>query len=293
MEKIRKCKICAQQFIGKTNAKYCSGNCHHKATLAEYYTRLREKQCKYCGQQFSGRLHERICGQCKGTRHVATTKEKPLLCPRCKTNQIDVITVITLHKRPRYGCRLCNECKEQSRKNIQERMKSNQNPAIQIHGRKKIIHRDKVKTAIQRSLRMTINNPMYKPEVKAKVALTRALHPSAYPKGQKHKLWKGLRDKAQTIRSRLYLIWTKPILIRDNFTCCKCGKTKCRLEVHHIKPTFREILNMYLAEKDINNLSYEEFEILSTKIEKFHQDGMVLGITYCVNCHKEVDSRRR
>ncbi len=28
----------------------------------------------------------------------------------------------------------------------------------------------------------------------------------------------------------------KAVLLRDNFTCMECGKFKCRLEVHHIKP---------------------------------------------------------
>jgi hypothetical protein len=53
--------------------------------------------------------------------------------------------------------------------------------------------------------------------------------------------------------------WRLSVLERDLFTCQKCGKSGCKLQVHHIK-------------------SYKDYPELRTKTDN--------GITLCIDCHK-------
>ena len=76
------------------------------------------------------------------------------------------------------------------------------------------------------------------------------------------------------------------------FTCTDCKKTQCRLEVHHLTP-FKDILNIFLDGRVLSELTDEEFEKLSYEIEQYHKDRKVDGITYCIECHKKHDARRR
>ncbi len=176
-------------------------------------------------------------------------------------------------------------------------MRSDQNPKIKKFGRKEIISEEEKRKISEEKKRKTVermknNNPMFNKEVVKKVKETKIKNNKPTKRGPNHKSWKGNRDKTQVIRSRLYKIWILPILERDNFTCQDCGKTKCRLEVHHIKP-FREILEDFLNGKILNNFNDNELEKLSIEIEDFHKNGNVEGITYCVDCHKKHDDRRR
>ena len=88
----------------------------------------------------------------------------------------------------------------------------------------------------------------------------------------------------------MYKAWIRPILERDDFTCCKCGSVGGRLEVHHISPTFQNIVEKILNGRIMDLLSYEEFERVNDQIIEEHKNA--IGITYCVSCHKKVDFQR-
>jgi hypothetical protein len=57
-----------------------------------------------------------------------------------------------------------------------------------------------------------------------------------------------------------YADWRLSVMERDLFTCQNCGKTACKLQVHHIKP-------------------YKDYPELRTDTSN--------GITLCVECHKK------
>jgi 5-methylcytosine-specific restriction endonuclease McrA len=54
--------------------------------------------------------------------------------------------------------------------------------------------------------------------------------------GENNNHWKGGISKENNIvrGSSEYREWRKKVFVRDNFTCCKCGKRGGNLEAHHI-----------------------------------------------------------
>jgi len=100
--------------------------------------------------------------------------------------------------------------------------------------------------------------------------------------GKDHPTWK--EEKKQnlnnTIRhSQKYKEWRLMIYGRDMFTCQKCKRRGIYLEAHHIIPLSKLI-------KD-NKLNYDNFN----KCEKLW--NLDNGITYCSECHSEIDKKRR
>ena len=86
--------------------------------------------------------------------------------------------------------------------------------------------------------------------------------------GEKCPAWKGGITPVNTkIRNSIqYRLWRESVFARDNWVCQKCDKRGGDLEAHHIK-------------------SFADFPELRFAIDN--------GITYCVGCHKAVDSYRR
>jgi len=111
----------------------------------QYYKALYNKSCKYCGRDFQGRKQQVICSKCEGTRKIVKEKKKLLYCPVCRKNITGYKIVQTLHKAKLFSRGMCKDCKEISRAKIVERMKSDENPAIKIHGRKPIWGRKRVR----------------------------------------------------------------------------------------------------------------------------------------------------
>lgn len=94
-------------------------------------------------------------------------------------------------------------------------------------------------------------------------------------------------------RKHMYLIWTRPIMERDKFTCQKCGKTK-ELEVHHIKP-FRQIFKESIEETKLIIEQYKNWT--QTEIDNLHElikskHKLEEGITVCKICHGKIDNYR-
>ena len=70
---------------------------------------------------------------------------------------------------------------------------------------------------------------------------------------------KGDKRAYQHLVNRKYKKWREAAFKRDNYTCQKCGKTNCYLEVHHIQPWAKSFTLRYKVEN---------------------------GITFCKECHK-------
>jgi 5-methylcytosine-specific restriction endonuclease McrA len=97
-----------------------------------------------------------------------------------------------------------------------------------------------------------------------------------------------------TFRQRLYCNFTFPILKRDNFTCQKCGKSKGRLEVHHLTP-FRNIFDEAIKELNLSNdiTLWKDSDIINLEEKILNKHNIMFGITVCITCHREIDEMRR
>lgn len=307
----KKCSICDKVFLSKTNGKYCSQECKNIASRKNYSKRTLLKDCVYCSNPFEGTKQERLCHQCKGSRkNNYSTKEVSILCRKCKKSIRKEIKLNTNTSHQSIG-ETCEDCLLESSKARSEQMKKS-NPMYNAETRVKVastlsgIDKDlsdyvvpkcKQEKMSQEEIaeKMRTSNPMHKKEIREKVAqsLKEGYATGRISKvtGSDHWLWKGNRDRAQVIRTRLYPVWIRPILERDNFTCSRCMTKGGRLEVHHIDPTFREIVEEVLNGRLLSKLKYDEFEEVSRLVLEKHANA--IGITYCINCHKDVDEQRR
>jgi len=100
-------------------------------------------------------------------------------------------------------------------------------------------------------------------------------------KREKHPKWKGGISKIMDMIRGYHKVkeWRKKVFERDNFTCQKCNNGGY-IEAHHINP-IREII------KESEIKTYKDIEICKILWDINN------GITYCINCHKEVDIYRR
>jgi len=310
---MRFCRICSKEFAGKTNSVYCSTECAKKGRKARYKENKHVKPCNQCQREFCGTKKQILCSECKQKKLLKKYElmEVSVLCRVCGEEMYKEYKNKTIGKNTRVG-KTCCECKRISLLQKSARMRSN-NPmktaqvraavASSISGEKK--HPEDYQTIRSSVPRMSQeevskllsermsgdSNPMKCPEVRDKVAqLLKTKYKTGEikcPSGPEHWLWKGNRERSQTIRSRLYPTWIRPILERDDFTCCRCKKRGGRLEVHHVDPSFQDIVEKHLNGKKLVNLTESEFSQFSDEIVKLHKN--VVGITYCRKCHLQVE----
>ncbi len=110
------------------------------------------------------------------------------------------------------------------------------------------------------------------------------------------------KSRAKTIgkfrhlfKKGLYTYWIFPIMKRDEFKCTICGKTKIRLEVHHLIP-YREIFPTCCEKMGLKVLDWEKWS--ENDIQKLEQlilnhHTMEMGITVCEKCHSKIDKYRK
>ncbi len=101
-------------------------------------------------------------------------------------------------------------------------------------------------------------------------------------RGVEHYNYKnGSGDIRQKIHSLYeYKDWRKAVFARDNYTCQKCGKHGCYLEVHH-KRSFSEILKEHNIKTHLEAVKCAELLDIDN------------GVTLCVDCHAAIDPYRK
>lgn len=118
--------------------------------------------------------------------------------------------------------------------------------------------------------------------------------------GPEHSQWKGgISPLNNLCRSytRLYKEWKYPRLVEAGFKCSECSNSE-KLEVHHDKQTFSEILRIAAKENNweknltTSTVSTTEIETLKQKIKDFivdyHIQHNVSGKVLCVQCHQNI-----
>ena len=123
--------------------------------------------------------------------------------------------------------------------------------------------------------------------------------------GEDHSQWKGgMSSLNHSCRANgnLYRKWIKPKMINASFCCEKCMCKGGRLEVHHDKETFSEIMRK-IAQKHnwetklTTALTQENDEIfalkqkISNEVAQYHIDNNVSGIVLCKSCHKKAHDK--
>lgn len=136
----RYCEICGKLINDLPGQrKIClSPECIKEQKRRKYNSTLIQKVCSECGEVFYGTAKQRYCSGCKkNLKKVALdntfiTYAQIVLCKTCK-KPIDVVSKIVMSEsdviRHRVGKKVCESCKEASRKLISERMKVN-NPSF-------------------------------------------------------------------------------------------------------------------------------------------------------------------
>jgi len=97
--------------------------------------------------------------------------------------------------------------------------------------------------------------------------------------GEKHHNWKGGISKLANLIRNLPEMknWIKSILILEEYTCQKCGQIGGKLQVHHHKKSFADILRE-------NNISTIQQALDCKELWDINN-----GQTLCINCHRETD----
>lgn len=312
------CTICLNEFDKKTTGKYCSPTCTKVAGRLNYAKRLAEKTCDNCNQLYVGSKNSCLCENCKTVKRPKNYKTitANLTCTNCEA-VIGTYTKALTRGGDSKPSKVCDKCKEESRRQTSERLKQN-NPMhdpqvaqrvgqalktrfetdpeyrekMQEHARRLGQSYIYVLTEEQRDRareRMTNNNPMKNPETKAKVQAK--LKGGSLPKGPAHGNWKGNRERAQTIRTRLYPVWTFPHLEKAQFKCEVCGTKDTKLEVHHESQSFKSCLEECLNGADIKMLTESELERIIQLVINKHDT--ITGKVVCVPCHRKIDPARR
>lgn len=243
---------------------------------------------------------------------VDASKRPPnKLCPKCKEESLKKHREVLLNR---------NKSKEQ-RESASKNMSEN-NPMFQKDVREKVSKTtkkqfengerksrfqdpEKLKEILAKkgpmseearkdaSNRMKEKNPMF--DKKTRDRATKVFNDKiksgdiVYKKGPEHHLWKGNRWLNDDCRNQLYPVWTRPILERDGFKCCKCQSER-KLQVHHIKP-LREFIaqakiDLNLIDISAHDKGEKKWELIKY-IVSLHK--LSDGITVCSKCHAEID----
>lgn len=315
------CTICETNFPSTTNKKYCSPGCVAEAARRRYRQTLHYKKCKVCLHEFQGSGNRTMCTDCRANGIPRNFEDISceLQCRQCNTVMGTVTRKRTEKTNTIQKIALCQDCRQKGKERVAEKMRQH-NPMRDPKNRERVRNTIKDRwetddefrtrmleriraghkirktvvvgpeTRAKSSQRMKCDNPMKRPEVVEKNIQTRKHNKKSIPKGSANKNWKGNRTRTHTIRTRLYPVWTYPILERSQFKCEVCDAARVKLEVHHSSQTFHQCLTECLNGADIKSLTYEEFEVIVQKVIEAHKT--IEGITVCVPCHRLLDKQR-
>lgn len=313
---IKNCEICEKPFKGRKDSVVCSNEkCRkerdNRKARERYAKTLIEKTCPVCKKLFLGKGKQLNCDNCKKKRTPVfkETFKQEIRCRSCdkllethtknKTNKSALILY----------SKTCDDCKEILNEKQSQYMKLN-NPSysnnlsedeyllkqkeLEDYNSVENINYRREQSREKASERMKIDNPMFNSESvdKMKKTLNDRIKSKdiIYPQGKNHPLYKGNRNFNKQVR--IYLRkWIINQMSLVNFTCQKCNKNNCELQVHHIEP-LRDIINDHLIKHEIK---IDDLELGSDKcieiiedIVKYHNDNNV-GLVVCSKCHSNID----
>lgn len=120
--------------------------------------------------------------------------------------------------------------------------------------------------------------------------------------GPEHSQWKGGVSPLNNLCRnyiRFYKEWKYPRLVEAGFKCSECFSNK-KLEVHHDKQTFSEVLRIVAKENSweenltTSTISTNEIENLKQQIKDavvdYHIQHNVSGKVLCYECHQNIHS---
>ncbi len=294
---MKNCKYCNNEFENRIkNVEICNNKeCKAKLSKEKYNSTTYVKICKMCNSEFNGFKKATICSQkCKDT-----LKEKKYLilqkviCKHCDkhiTTKNKYANIFVKHLVALEIKRTCSECRHKQYEKWANEQKGENNTNWTDNKKSRRKYTDEELKIIQ-----TVNNPMKNKTTALKVANSIKLkyvnNELIRPIGKLSTLYKGNRKRGFTIRDRLKF-WKIDNLIRTNYTCEICNKHGGKLEIHHKNISFREILDKELNNRILDDLSYDDFEILIKNICELHKCN-IIGQVLCKECHSSVDEYRK
>jgi len=304
--KEKTCAKCGKKFLAKNYKTLCYECFCKKCREAKKNKFTRAITCRKCGKILRYEkvaiqknnpkvVEERYCDDCK----FVTQK---ILCLKCGKHYKTKTILYQTHvpKERKFGH--CNECKEnwkRERGQFATKFLNEYNEMIKLHPELKPSMTEEGRNHNRQQ--MIQNNPMKDPNIAKKMGETIRKRVKSgkikYKSGKDHHSFKGGSSFYDTCRSRLYSIWIRPVMKRDNFTCQVCGK-KGRLQVHHLKPFLQILLDIILLHEfrrenvdDLYNTNYNLFLELVNEVVNAHR--LEDGITVCKNCHIDLDPHYR
>lgn len=269
---------------------------------------------------------ETYCYRCGKTIEVKERKKRTSIKTRLASKKLCSECLLDFKKQRRAEFSIMNKSKRM--RDLVSRRMTDKNPMLQAESRNKVSSTMKIKyakgeivspfaglvikkkaqenskngitdeTRQATSDRMKKSNPMFREEVRdqVKATLTRKYANGEIPRitGHNHWLWKGTSSFNKTIRTRLYRVFSRPVMERDDYTCTVCFERGGILHSHHIVP-LRDIIDKVLSSYEIDDISelvgeplYDE---LVEVVVSCHE--VKNGRTVCPKCHGEIDDRYR
>ena len=299
-----KCVKCGNLFeSAHLHARVCL-SCKKRYARDWYKNNTTSKKCCRCQAEFVGTAKQKFCPCCRKKRepykfkHIHTVV---YLCEHCNAFIKQVERNNTVSKGDHYNYDLtCNDCKLKTRQRTSMRM-TFQNPsfkgksyeeAIRYRKPKHVSEQVKLEHRQAASLRMRLNNPMKNAASVQKMLETLNSHKFHPKSGPNSPFWKGNRTISRQIKIIL-LPWKRKLLHDANFRCSKCGKTKCTLNVHHLRP-YREIQAEIFKRHGITDpsrLPLDDSQIILAlnEIKEYHDAHPEIGVVVCEECHAKID----
>lgn len=203
-----RCPFCENSFKS-LKALTQHVRCHHQTTLARWLTEVAPNHCLNCGKQIFR------------PGDVSVTYRVNFCSRSCSSSG---------EFNPRHGAKWSSETRE---KIIRARTGCKVSESFRVKMRERL-NDPNIQAMMQDAYKKwAIDNKhphtgkKFSPEVRQAMADGR--------RRKRQGSWEGKFSLfCRGIRSCLQAVWTRPILERDNFKCCDCGRIGGALSVHHI-----------------------------------------------------------
>jgi len=290
---MRICKYCNNEFENRIKkVDVCNDKeCRKKHNNSKRYKKI----CIVCNSKYIGTQKSKICStECKKKhqeKNILIIQD--IICKKCNSHIGTCNKYVSIYGKSTVNkilYRTCHVCKLENYKLFSEKQKGENNSNWKPIKKKRNKYNsiDELKDAQSKYNGMKNKNVALKVGKTIKQKYKDGL--LIRPLGKLSPLYKGNRKRSQTIRDRLK-DWKQKHLINSNYTCQICNKRGSRLEIHHNDIPFRDILKDELNGRILDDVTYDEFEIICENIVKTHED--ISGLVVCVDCHKDIDNYRK